>query len=96
MGRLRKSLLCHVHGAAPFARSIQPSVNIETGKFMGKSWKEKPGKYRHNKDFQKKQQKHSKGQRPFTTPTDDMLGDTGHNPLADMGVQGCDDFETCG
>lgn len=28
---------------------------------MGKSWKEKPGKYRHNKDFQKKQkQKHSR------------------------------------
>ena len=24
---------------------------------MGKSWKEKPGKYRYNKDFQKKQQK---------------------------------------
>jgi hypothetical protein len=24
---------------------------------MGKSWKEKPGKYRHNADFQKKQNK---------------------------------------
>lgn len=31
---------------------------------MGKSWKEKPGKYRHNKDFQKKQ----KQKQPHYTP----------------------------
>lgn len=33
--------------------------------FMGKSWKEKPGKYRHNKDFQKKQQKKHGGKPIF-------------------------------
>jgi len=51
---------------------------------MGRTFKDKPGKYRNNKDFQKKQQKHTKGQRPFTPPTDDMIGDTGHNPTGDM------------
>jgi hypothetical protein len=28
---------------------------------MGKSWKEKPEKWRKNRDFQKKQKKHQKG-----------------------------------
>jgi hypothetical protein len=48
---------------------------------MGKSWKEKPGKYRHNKDFQKKQkQKHKKmpvGYPPseFITEADSVFQD---------------------
>ncbi len=37
---------------------------------MGKSWKEKPWKYKTDKNFQKKQ-KHKKGQKPVSTETPD-------------------------
>jgi hypothetical protein len=48
---------------------------------MGRTFKEKPWKYKNDKNFQKKQKKHLKGQRPFNTPTNDVLGDNGQNPL---------------
>ena len=41
---------------------------------MGKSWKEKPWKYKNNKDFQKKHKKH-KEQKPFE-PLPDSGDDT--------------------
>jgi hypothetical protein len=63
---------------------------------MGKSWRETPGKYRNNRDFQKKQQKKNKGQRSFTSSPDNTFGDSIQPPLADMGVEGCNDFETSG
>ncbi len=32
---------------------------------MGKNWREKPWKYKNNRDFQKKQKQKNKGQKPF-------------------------------
>jgi hypothetical protein len=41
---------------------------------MGKSWKEKPGKYRNDRNFQKKQkQKH--GQKHVPLPQEEEFGD---------------------
>ena len=35
---------------------------------MSKTWKEKPWKYKNDRNFQKKQKKHQKGQKPFEPP----------------------------
>jgi hypothetical protein len=55
---------------------------------MGKSWKEKPDKWRKNRDFQKKQQKkHGKNFNPSHPPKDE------YSVNNDFGIAGCDDFD---
>jgi len=46
---------------------------------MGKSWKEKPGKYRDNRDFQKKQKQKHKHQHKSYEETDS----SGYSPFSD-------------
>lgn len=61
---------------------------------MGKSYKgANAWKYKKDKNFQKKQKQKQKHQRPFKESAPlPYQSDSG----TDMGVQGCDDFETCG
>ncbi len=42
---------------------------------MGKSWKEKPDKYRKNRDFQKKQKHKNKGPKPQNSDYDPYYED---------------------
>jgi len=54
-----------VNDAAISLNTTLPPVNTKPVDFMGKSWKEKPWKYKNDRNFQKKQKKHQKGQKPF-------------------------------
>ena len=95
MGNTMTSSRFHVNGVALSVHSTKPTVNTEI-KFMGKSYKDAPWKFKKDKNFQKKQKQKNKGKQSAG-----FRGMDGWHPNlttldsgTDMGVQGCDDFET--